>query len=86
MVPFVVKNRNGGGDDIEAGPGLAYGEFGVKNSPAMFHLKHIADCTFDRVRGRWSADASPLWKYGVLAEESEPIRMLDCRFDKENLT
>ena len=74
----------GGGDDIVDGKGLSYGEFGVKNSPAMFHLKHIEDCTFDRVRGRWSADASPLWKYGVWAEESEPIRMLDCRFDKEN--
>ena len=79
-----VEITCGGGDDIEEGPDLAYGEFGTKNSPAMFHLKHIEDCTFDRVRGRWSASASPLWKYGVWAEDSEPIRMLDCRFDKEN--
>lgn len=73
-----------GGDDIVDGEDLAYGEFGVKNSPAAIHMKNIEDCTFDRVRVRWSADASPLWKYGLWAEDSEPPEMPGCRFDREN--
>ena len=73
-----------GGEDITDGTDLSYGEFGVKNSPAAFHLKHLVDCTFDRVRARWSADASPLWKYGIWAEDSEtPVRN-GCRFDRED--
>lgn len=75
----------GGGDDIVTGDGVAYGEFGAKNSPAMFHLKHIEECTFDRVRGRLRPDASPLWRYGVQAEDSEEVRMIECRFDKPDL-
>ena len=46
-----------GGDDIVDGKDLAYGEFGVKNSPAAFHLKNLEDCAFNRVRTRWTEDA-----------------------------
>jgi len=73
-----------GGDDIVDGEGLAYGEFGVKNSPAAIHMKNVVDCTLDRVRARWSADASPLWKYGLRLENSDAPDMLGCRFDREN--
>ena len=73
----------GGGDDIVDGEGLSYGEFGVKNSPAAFHLKNLEDCAFSRVRVRWRADASPLWKYGLWAENSEAPELSGCRFDRE---
>jgi polygalacturonase len=73
-----------GGDDIVDGENLSYGEFGVKNSPAAFHLKHIEDWSFHRVRARWSADASPKWKYGIRAEASDAPRLSECRFDREN--
>ena len=73
----------GGGDDIVDGENLSYGEFGVKNSPAAFHLKHIEECAFRHVRVRWSADASPLWKYALQAEDSEPPLLSECRFDRE---
>lgn len=72
-----------GGDDIVAGENLSYGEFGVRNSPAAFHLKHIEDCTFHRVRARWRGDASPKWEYGLWVEDSEAPRLDDCRFDRE---
>lgn len=72
-----------GGDDIVAGENLSYGEFGVRNSPAAFHLKHIEDCSFHRVRTRWRADASPKWKYGLWVEDSEPPSLDGCRFDRE---
>ena len=71
-----------GGDDIVDGEGLAYGEFGVKNSPAAFHLKHVEDCAFHRVRVRWKSDASPLWKYALWAEDSEEPELAGCRFDR----
>ena len=73
-----------GGDDIIDERGASYGEFGVRNSPAAFHLKHIEECVFDRVRARWRNDASPSWKYGVWAEDSEPPELINCRFDREN--
>jgi polygalacturonase len=73
----------GGGDDIVDGAGLAYGEFGVKNSPAAFHLKNLADCSFNRVRVRWRADASPLWKYGLWCEASEAPELSECRFERD---
>ena len=72
-----------GGDDIVDGEGLAYGEFGVKNSPAAFHLKHVEECAFHRVRVRWESDASPLWKYALWAEDSEAPELSGCRFDRE---
>ena len=71
-----------GGDDIEEGANLSYGEFGVKNAPAAFHLKHLEDCVFRRVRARWSADASPRWKYALWAEASEAPELAECRFDR----
>ena len=73
----------GGGDDIVDGEGLSYGEFGVKNSPAAFHLKNLEDCAFNRVRVRWRADASPLWKYGLWAENSEAPELFGCRFGRD---
>ena len=73
----------GGGDDIVDGAGLSYGEFGVKNSPAAFHLKNLADCSFNRVRVRWRADASPLWKYGLWSEASESPELSGCRFERD---
>ena len=73
----------GGGDDIVDGEGLSYGEFGVKNSPAAFHLKNLEDCAFNRVRVRWRADASPLWKYGLWAENSEAPELSECRFGRD---
>ena len=72
-----------GGDDIVDGEGLSYGEFGVKNSPAAFHLKHMEDCSFDRVRVRWSPDASPLWKYALRAEDSSAPELAECRFERD---
>ena len=72
----------GGGEDIVDGTGLPYAEHGVGNSPAAFHLKHLRDCTFDRVGVRWAADASPKWKYDVWAEDSEPPELRNCRFEK----
>ena len=71
-----------GGDDIVDGENLAYGEFGVKNAPAAFHLKHVEDIAFNRVRVRWSADASPLWKYALWAEDSDAPELTNCRFDR----
>ena len=73
-----------GGDDIVDGEKCAYGEFGVKNSPAAFHLKHVEECSFHRVRVRWAPDASPLWKYALWAEDSELSALAECRFDREN--
>ena len=72
-----------GGDDITDGRDLSYGEFGVKNSPAAFHLKNIENCVFHRVRTRWEEDASPLWKYGLWAENSEPPEITGCDFGRE---
>jgi len=72
-----------GGDDIVDGDDLPYGEFGVKNSPAAFHLKHIRDCSFRRVRVRWENGASPLWKYALRAEDSEAPEIAECRFDRD---
>ena len=73
----------GGGDDIVDGENLSYGEFGVKNSPAAFHLKNLEACSFDRVRARWLPDASPLWKYGLRAENSEAPELSGCDFGRE---
>ncbi len=72
-----------GGDDIVAGEDLSYGEFGVRNSPAAFHLKHLMDCSFHRVRARWHEGASPKWEYGLWVEDSEAPRLDDCRFDRD---
>ena len=73
-----------GGGDIVDGENLSYGEFGVKNAPAAFHLKHVEGCSFHRVRVRWAPDASPLWKYALWAEDSELSALAECRFDREN--
>jgi polygalacturonase len=72
-----------GGEDIVDGAGLPYAEHGVGNSPAAFHMKHIVDCTFDRVRVRWSTDASDKWRYSIWSEDSEAPKLTECRFEKE---
>ena len=73
----------GGGDDIVDGEDLSYGEFGVKNAPAAFHLKNLETCFFNRVRARWAPDASPLWKYGLRAENSAPPELSGCDLGRE---
>ena len=79
-----VKLRYSGGEDVEAGPGLTYAEFGTKNAPAAFHLTNAEEITFREVKIEWNTD-SPNWKYGLMAVNTQKPLIEACNFGRNNL-
>lgn len=80
-----IKLKFSGGEDVTEGPGIQYGEFATVCAPAAFHLVNGEKITFRDVKIEWDTD-SPNWKYGVMAENSDPLTITsDCDFGKPDL-
>ena len=74
-----------GGEEVKEGPGVLYGEFAAVSAPAAFHLANAEKITFRDVQIEWDTD-SPNWKYGIMAENSDPLTIAsDCDFGKPDL-
>ena len=79
-----VHFRYRGGEDVQAGEGLLYGEFATRNAPAAFHAANAEKLTFKDIRIDWDT-ASPNWKYGILTERCSEVELSRCDFGRENL-
>lgn len=80
-----IRMKISGGEEVKEGPGILYGEFAAASAPAAFHLANAEKITFRDVQIEWNTD-SPNWKYGIMAENSEPLTIAsDCNFGKPNL-
>ena len=72
-----------GGEDVQEGDGLLYGEFAARNAPAAFHAANVEKLIFSDVRIDWDTD-SPNWKYGILTERCSEVELFRCDFGRKN--
>ncbi len=70
-----------GGEDIQSGEGLIYGEFGVKAASAAFYLVNADDVDFEKVRVNFRTD-HPNWRNGLKAINSTKVKTNNCDFGK----
>ena len=76
--------RYRGGEDVQEGEGMLYGEFAVRNAPAAFHAANAEKLIFDDVRIEWDT-ASPNWKYGIFTDNTDPVEICDsCQLGRKN--
>lgn len=70
-----------GGEDIQFGDKLCYGEFAVKAAPAAFHLRNALKIDFDSVKVTWET-SNPNWKYGIWAQNCPETSLHNCKLNK----
>ena len=80
-----INMKLSSGDDVKDGPGILYGESVGTNAPAAFHLANVENVAIRDAAVEWGKD-SQHWKYGVMAENTDPLTIApDCDFGKPEL-
>ena len=81
-----VNVKISGGEKVQEGPNVLYGEFACTDAPAAFHMANGENVTLRDVTIQWDENCLNR-KYGVMAENTDPLTIHpECDFGgKKNL-
>ncbi|MFA6931697.1 MAG: glycosyl hydrolase family 28 protein [Lentisphaeria bacterium] len=65
-------------------PQEPYGEFCKNNPNTAFLVQRTKNISFRNVNIFWDEVRDPVWKFGLISDDSENIACTDCDFGKEN--
>ena len=65
-------------------PQEPYGEFCKKNPNAAFLVQRTKNVSFRNIKITWDDAKNPIWKFGLISDDSENTTCADCDFGKAN--